>query len=64
MEDTSWQLLPSDDPRAWTFGTRTTLRALDEPVELGSPGTQGASAAVTAARLAVPLRLTRRTVRA
>ncbi|WP_374058527.1 hypothetical protein [Microbacterium sp. KRD172] len=41
IEDTSWQLLPSDDPRAWTFGTRTTLRALDEPVELGSPGTHG-----------------------
>lgn len=41
MEETSWRLHPSADPRAWRFVTRTTLRARDEPVELGSPGTNG-----------------------
>lgn len=41
FEETSWQLHPSADLRAWTFRTRTTLRAGEEPVELGSPGTHG-----------------------
>ena len=40
-EETAWRLRPSTDPRAWTFRTATTLRAGDEPVELGSPGTHG-----------------------
>lgn len=40
-EETSWELLPTADPRAWMFRTRTTLRAGDESVELGSPGTHG-----------------------
>ena len=40
-EETEWHLLPSGDARAWTFRTRTTLRAGTKPVELGSPGSHG-----------------------
>ncbi|MDQ0642833.1 DUF6807 family protein [Microbacterium murale] len=41
IEETSWRVHSSPDPRAWRFVARTNLRALDEPVELGSPGTHG-----------------------
>lgn len=40
-ESTTWRLRPSSDRRAWLFRTSTALRATTEPVELGSPGSNG-----------------------
>ncbi|WP_243232841.1 DUF6807 family protein [Microbacterium sp. CIAB417] len=40
QERTAWRFAEASDPRAWTFRTETTLRAISD-IELGSPGSHG-----------------------